>query len=142
MELTLTDICIRLGVAMILGILLGLERLHQHKTIGMRVYSMVSMTTALFVIMSLRVMIDLNASADEIVRMMGQLAVGIGFLGGGIIIQMGKEVQNITTAAALWVAAGIGVAAGLGYVTEALIVAATTLVILEALAAIEKRLIK
>jgi putative Mg2+ transporter-C (MgtC) family protein len=142
MELTLIDICIRLGVAMILGILLGLERLHQHKTIGMRVYSMVSMTTALFVIMSLRVMIDLKASPDEIVRMMGQLAVGIGFLGGGIIIQMGKEVQNITTAAALWVAAGIGVAAGLGYVTEALIVAATTLVILEALAAIEKRLVK
>jgi putative Mg2+ transporter-C (MgtC) family protein len=142
MEITHFDILIRLAVALLLGILLGLERINQHKTIGMRVYSLVSMTTALFMILAIRTVTDFGSSPAEVVRMMGQLAVGIGFLGGGVIIQLGKEVQNITTAAALWVAAGVGVASAMGYITEALLVTVVTLLILEFFAGIEKRLLK
>lgn len=142
MEITFLDICLRLAIAVVLGLMLGLERLHQHKTIGMRVYSMVAITAALFMSMALMVARDFGSSPDEIVRMMGQLAVGIGFLGGGIIVRLEGQVQNITTAAALWVAAGVGVACGLGYLAAALVVTVITLILLEVLVGVEKTIVK
>lgn len=141
MDLQFMDIVARLLLALVLGLLLGLERIHQHKTIGMRVYSLVSMAACLFVVMAQMFSADTNTSSVEVTRIMGQVVTGVGFLGAGVILHYEKVVQNITTAAALWVAAGVGVACALGYYQEAALVTGITLLLVEGLARVEKYLL-
>ncbi len=141
MDLQFVDILARVLLALVLGLLLGLERIHQHKTIGMRVYSLVSMAACLFVLIAQMFVVDTNANSGEIVRVIGQVVTGVGFLGAGVILHYEKIVQNITTAAALWVAAGVGVACALGYYQEAALVTGLTLVLIEGLARVEKYLL-
>jgi putative Mg2+ transporter-C (MgtC) family protein len=43
----------------------------------------------------------------------GALA-GIGFLGGGVILHHDRNVEGLTTAAAIWTSAVLGAACGLG----------------------------
>lgn len=141
MDLQFVDILARVLLALVLGLLLGLERIHQHKTIGMRVYSLVSMAGCLFVLVAQMFVVDTGADSGEIVRVIGQVVTGVGFLGAGVILHYEKVVQNITTAAALWVAAGIGVACALGYYQEAALVTGLTLILIEGLARVEKYLL-
>ncbi len=120
------EIIIQLFLAVILGALLGLERERVGKAAGTRTFALVSLGSALFTILSQQLLVSyLNAfqtagafpiglSIDPS-RMIGQIVLGIGFLGAGVIIHHGYEVVGLTTAAELWVAAGIGTAVGLGF---------------------------
>ncbi len=118
MDITSTfsyEIFLRLTVAMLLGLALGAERIYAHKSAGMRTYAMVSMGSALFVIIS-QVVSQLylgNATFDPL-RIASQIVVGVGFLGSGLIIFKDDKLSGITTASGLWVCAGIGMAAGFG----------------------------
>jgi putative Mg2+ transporter-C (MgtC) family protein len=141
MDLQFVDIIARVLLALVLGLLLGLERIHQHKTIGMRVYSLVAMASCLFVLIAQMFAVDTGASSGEIIKVVGQVVTGVGFLGAGVILHYEKIVQNITTAAALWVAAGVGVACALGYYQEAALVTGLTLILIEGLARVEKYLL-
>jgi len=135
-----TEMVIRLVVAMLLGMALGLERLYAHKNAGMRTYALVALAAAFFVVISEIVSPDgvLGASTDRL-RMASQIVVGVGFLGGGLIIFKDEKISNLTTAAGLWVAAAIGVAVGFGLYLEALVVTILTLFILNILALIERK---
>lgn len=92
---------IRLVLAAFFGWLIGLERETLGKTAGTRTFALVSVGAALFSLVS-----------DGGVQ---QVAVGIGFLGAGLIIQREGRVEGLTTAAALWAAAGLGMVLGQGY---------------------------
>lgn len=48
-------------------------------------------------------------------HLIANIVVGIGFLGGGLIMQKGEHLEGLTTAAGLWVAAAIGMATGFGF---------------------------
>ena len=129
-ENNLLEIFLRITIAMVLGIILGAERIMARKTAGMRTYGLVSMGAAVFVILSM-VMADLyidRTSLDPL-RVMSQVIVGIGFIGAGLIIFRGDKISGLTTAAGLWVSAGIGMATGYGLYSIAIFVTILTLFI-------------
>ncbi len=114
MEHMTTDIgmFIQLAVALVLGSVVGLERLLAGKEAGMRTFGLVSVGACLFVMVG-----NMVASANSDVfnfdplRLASSVVTGIGFIGAGLIIFQ-HELKGLTTAAALWVASAIGVAVG------------------------------
>ena len=103
----------KLLLSAFLGAILGMEREYLGKVAGTRTYSLVCLGSALFTILSLN---GFGLKGSEInydpSRVAGQVIVGIGFLGAGLIIRHGFRVRGLTTAAGLWVSAGIGMAVG------------------------------
>src|SRR3972149_1900574 len=107
------NIFLQLFIAAVLGGLLGLERALAGKTAGMRTFALVSMGSALFIIISEIIGSKyLGISAFDPIRVASQIIVGIGFLGAGLIIFKESKISGLTTAAGLWVSAGIGIAVG------------------------------
>ncbi len=107
---------IHLFLAMVLGMSLGLERFVARKTAGMRTYTLVSMGSALFVIISQLVTAQFAAETMfDPLRVAAQVVAAAGFLGVGAIFRDSQGgVSGVTTASGLWVAAGIGIACGFG----------------------------
>lgn len=122
----------RLVFAVILGGAVGIERSLAGKTAGMRTYALVSMGSALFIIISDLVTQQYLAQgirSFDPLRVASQIIVGIGFLGAGLIIFKDRRVSGLTTAAGVWVSSGIGMAVGYGFYTLGLFVAILTLLI-------------
>ena len=126
---------------MLLGMILGTERVFAHKVAGMRTYAFVSLGAALFVVVSW-VMTEqyVGLTNFDPLRMASQVVVGIGFLGAGMIIFRDARLEGLTTAASLWVAAGIGVAAGFGLFTLAAVATIFMLFVFIGMWAIEKKI--
>ena len=134
------DVLLKLGLALILGAVIGTERFYAQKTAGTRTYALVSMGAALFVLVGDIVMKNLGTNAVfDPTRIASQIVVGVGFLGAGLIIFQESEhkVVGLTTASGLWVAAGIGMAAGFGLYSVAIIATVLTILILTVLWRIE-----
>ncbi len=131
MELTLIqnlNIFLQLAVAALLGGIIGIERSVAHKTAGMRTYALVSMSAALFIVISNTVTAQyIGITNFDPLRMASQVVVGIGFIGAGLIIFKRSKLRGLTTAAGLWMAAGIGMA--VGYELYAIAVFVSTLTI-------------
>jgi putative Mg2+ transporter-C (MgtC) family protein len=109
---------LRLVLAAVLGGLIGWERGAAGKPAGLRTLVLVSVGAALFVDLSLIAMrsqgeLSGGGRADPI-RTVQAIAIGVGFLGAGVMRSARGQVAGLTTAAAIWVAAGIGAAAGFG----------------------------
>ena len=132
-------------LAATLGALIGLEREWARKEAGLRTFSLISLGAALFVIISRSSFNQyLGISSLDPSRTLGQIIVGIGFLGAGIIIFRQKEgrVEGLTTAAMIWATAAVGAAVGLGLYGIA--ISSTILIVLInfAVLPLEKRLQK
>jgi len=141
------DIVLRLFVALVLGGLLGAERVFAHKTAGLRTYALVSMGAALFIVISETVgreYLSLGLTNFDLMRVAAQIVVGIGFLGAGLIIFREKksELVGITTAAGIWVSAGIGMAAGFGLYALAIVATLFALFVFVVLWYLEEKLRK
>jgi len=121
------EMILRLGLALFLGALIGVERVHAGKKAGLRTLGLVAMGSALFIVVSEMVISRYGYEIDPL-RMAANVISGIGFLGAGMIIFKGDHVSNLTTAAGVWVAAAIGVATGFGLYDIA--IAVTILVII------------
>lgn len=137
------DIILNLFVALVLGMIIGTERLWAHKTAGMRTYALVSMGSALFVTVS-AAMVDQYAHFSGLnpMIMVAQIVVGVGFIGTGLIFTKDSKLMGLTTATGLWVSAGIGMASGFGLYTIAVIATVFTLFIFIVLWFIEEQLKK
>jgi putative Mg2+ transporter-C (MgtC) family protein len=124
----ITQVVIRLGLALLLGGALGFEREMARRDAGLRTHMLVATGSALFVLVPLQA----GFSQDNLSRVLQGLVSGIGFLGAGAIIKLSaeREVRGLTTAASLWLAAGVGVAAGLGREATAILSTVIALVIL------------
>jgi putative Mg2+ transporter-C (MgtC) family protein len=109
------EISLRLCVATVAGMIVGINRDIHNKPIGMRTLGLVSLGAAL-VILAGSVYEGLHFSQDAVSRVVQGILTGLGFLGAGSILRAkdGTEVQGLTTAATVWIAAGLGVTAGLG----------------------------
>lgn len=123
-----SELIFRLVIALILGMLIGAERLFVHKEAGMKTHALVSLGSALFIIISEMITIKYSGIGSlDPTRIASQIIVGIGFLGAGSIMVHGSRLRGLTTAGGLWVTAGIGMAAGFGFYSLAFI--ATVLVL-------------
>jgi putative Mg2+ transporter-C (MgtC) family protein len=109
------EITLRLCVAALAGMAVGLNRDIHDKPIGMRTLGLVSLASAT-VILSGSVYEDLHFAQDAVSRVIQGILTGLGFLGAGAILRGkdGTEVHGLTTAATVWIAAALGVTAGLG----------------------------
>jgi putative Mg2+ transporter-C (MgtC) family protein len=134
-----------LALALILGFLIGLEREWARKEAGLRTFSLVSLGSALFCLIS-RIGVEkyLRGTSLDPFRVLSQIVVGVGFLGAGIIIFREKEgiLTGLTTAADIWVTAGIGAAVGLGYYSLAIFTTILVLLLLFIVPPFEKKIEK
>jgi putative Mg2+ transporter-C (MgtC) family protein len=128
----------KLLLAIILGYCIGLERESTGKPAGSRTYALVSMGAALFTIIALE---GFNQFTNiDPSRIIGQIVVGIGFIGAGLIIFEKHEIEGLTTAAALWTSAAMGVTIGLGWFAVAIITAFLIFFVLFVLGKLEYKL--
>lgn len=121
----------RLVIALVLGGLIGVERVYARKKAGVRTLGLVALGSALFIIISESVIAGYAGSVSydaDPMRVAASVVTGVGFLGAGMIIFHKDQINNLTTAAGIWIAAAIGVAVGFGMFMVA--VAATTMVII------------
>ena len=107
------DVLLRLGAAVLVGALIGLDREIRNKPAGMRTIALVALGSAVFVMAAL----DGSALTDSTSRVIQGIVTGVGFLGAGTIIrgQSEEDVKGLTTAASIWLAAAIGIACGLAF---------------------------
>lgn len=137
------DIIVRLLIALILGMIIGTERVWAHKTAGMRTYALVSMGSALFVIISNEmVKYYTGYSGLNPIMLVSQIVVGVGFIGAGLIFTKDSKLVGLTTATSLWVSAGIGMASGFGLFNIAMIATFLTLFIFVVLWFVEEQIKK
>jgi putative Mg2+ transporter-C (MgtC) family protein len=133
-----SEFLLRIIVAALLGGLIGLERDVHGRAAGLRTHLLVSLGSALFMVMSELVATHAVTLTNQGLarmfsdpgRIAAQIVTGIGFLGAGTIIKEGLTVRGLTTAACLWLVAAVGMAAGGGYL---LIAISTTFIALASL---------
>jgi putative Mg2+ transporter-C (MgtC) family protein len=108
---------LRLAVAAVLGGLVGLERERLEWAAGMRTHALVSLGSALFMVVSIFGFSDILNEQHVILdpsRVAAQVASGIGFIGAGTIILRREVVKGLTSAASIWAVAAVGLAVGGG----------------------------
>ncbi len=138
MEIISFDIFLRLLAAAAFGILIGAERTLAGKTAGMRTYALVSLGSALFIIVGLLITNSYLGKVNfDPARTLSGIITGIGFIGAGLIIMRDKILRGLTSAAGLWVASAVGAAAGFGYFQIAFFTAVLTILIFTAVWFIE-----
>ncbi|MES2655919.1 MAG: MgtC/SapB family protein [Bacteroidota bacterium] len=135
---TITQFELRLLLALLLGAAIGLERQWRHKMAGVKTNALVSLGSALFILLGAKIM---DSSSEA--RIAAQIITGIGFLGAGAIMKEGFSVSGLNTAATIWCSGAVGCLAGLGFWYEAgigtLFVILSHLVLRPVEARIEKR---
>ena len=138
-----TEFIIRLFVAGILGSIIGLDREYRAKEAGYRTHFLVSLGSALIMIVSQHgfseVLDNPGVSLDPS-RIASQVVSGIGFIGAGTIILHKQIVRGLTTAAGIWATSGIGLAVGAGMYDLGISATVLTLVGLELLSFLFKKI--
>jgi putative Mg2+ transporter-C (MgtC) family protein len=102
------DMFVRVGLATLLGVAIGVERQWRSRMAGLQTMALVSMGAALFLILGAY---SFHGDGDP-TRVAAQIVSGIGFLGAGVIMKQGSSVTGLNTAATLWAAAAVGALAG------------------------------
>ncbi len=130
--ITIWDLLARVGVAMLCGGTIGIDRGRKHRPAGFRTYMLVCVGAAMTMILGIYLsymLINIWAPAQgetllntDVSRFGAQVINGIGFLGAGTIIVTGRQqVKGMTTAAGLWASACMGLCIGAGFYLAALI---------------------
>lgn len=137
-------IAIRLGLACLLGGLIGIERELGRHDAGIRTHILVAMGSCVFTLVSWELYqhiraIEQPATGDPI-RIIEAVTAGAGFLAAGIIFQSGAKVHGLTTGAGVWTAAAIGVACGTGAYAIAVLTTVIVLVVLFGLQVLKQKL--
>jgi len=123
---------LELGAAFLLSASIGLEREIRHKSAGLRTYTVVGTTAALFLLISKYGFADVLVSGQVVLdpsRVAAQIVTGIGFIGAGLIFVQDDTVRGLTTAATVWLVTGVGMACGSGLLLLALAVTVAYFVI-------------
>jgi len=130
-------------LAAFLGGFIGLEREVQRREAGLRTFSLIALGSCFFTVMatyissnpeSFSVFVNIDPS-----RVIQAVAVGIGFVGSGLIIHRRFQVEGLTTAAALWSASAIGIGVGLGLYFLSILATLLTILVLTGFRMIEEK---
>jgi len=131
MHITEYEIALRLLLACIFGGILGYERERNDSPAGFRTHILVSLGSALIMVLSMYGFNDFVSVNKDPARLAAQVVSGIGFLGAGTILRDDTSIKGLTTAASLWVVAAIGLAAGAGFYFSAFFVTVLVFVTLD-----------
>ncbi len=117
---------IRIGLAVLCGGAIGLERQLRGKVAGIRTSVLICLGTSMFVTLGAA----LAGEHADPTRVLGQVVTGIGFLGAGVILAREGRILGVTTAAVIWILAAVGALIGSGYAAAALLITLLTLGVL------------
>lgn len=122
--MTTLEFSLRLALALWLGAGIGFERQWRQKSAGLRTNALVALGAAAFTLISFSLTsLEDGVYKGDATRIIGQIVTGIGFLGAGVIMRDGLNVQGLNTAATIWCSAAVGALAGVGLYAEAVMVA-------------------
>ncbi len=134
----LETILIRVGLSILVGLIIGVERSIHGRAAGMRTHVLVCLGSAMTSMTGIYVY-EVYGIGD-VLRLAAQVISGVGFLGAGmIILKNDNMITGLTTAAGVWATATVGIALGYGFYTGALIIAAGLMFSLILLAKMERR---
>lgn len=134
-----TEILIKLGLAALLSLIIGLERELKKKPVGLKTSLVIATFSCLLTYISIESAYIAQAREGvsitmDPLRLAAQIVSGIGFLGAGVILRRGNDsITGLTTAAMIWGAGGIGIAVGAGFYIETTICVLIVIVGIEAL---------
>lgn len=113
MEIDASEFLLKTFLAIVSGFLLGLERQIKDKPAGLKTNTLVSLGAAVFILISMEFKAMENT---DLTRVIGQVVVGVGFLGAGTIMRKKdkRNVSGLATAATIWCSAGSGSLAAVG----------------------------
>ena len=127
---------IRNAVALIAGLIIGIERTISGHSAGIKTLVFVSIGSCLFASMSFYLH-DLYPSTDP-TRIIGQEITGIGFLGAGVIFYNKLKLNGLTSAAMIWCVCSLGIIAGSGLIIIPIFASITLVIVALALKRFEK----
>ena len=139
------QIILKAVLAVVLGSLIGLEREYKKKEAGLQTYSLVGLGACLFTIICFSLIDSLGGKPGigiDPSRIIQAIAIGIGFLGAGVIFQRPSRIEGLTTAAGLWATAAIGVAVGIGLYILAVFSTFLAIMILFGFGFLERKFLK
>lgn len=139
------EIFFQLFLAALLGAIIGFEREYKRKHAGLQTYSLVALGTCLFTLLAFEFFNNFSIKAGisfDPSRIIQAIAVGVGFIGAGIIFQREDRVEGLTTAAGLWATAAIAIAVGAKFYFQALFATFLVLLILVGFGELEKKVLK
>ncbi|MBP5547840.1 MAG: MgtC/SapB family protein [Bacteroidales bacterium] len=123
----------RLVIALVCGILIGLERQLRQRSAGLTTNALVAVGACIFILISETVISNAVLSGGMVnndnLRVLSQIVTGIGFLGAGVILRDGFTIHGLNSAATLWCSAAVGSMCGYGFWREAMIAVAVILFI-------------
>jgi putative Mg2+ transporter-C (MgtC) family protein len=102
----------RLIVALIIGIIIGLERETKQKSAGLRTNMLVCFASTLLILIPIEIGV-VQQNLDVLGRVISGIISGVGFIGGGTILRQ-SEVKGLTSAATIWMTSALGIAVGCG----------------------------
>ncbi|MFM7024771.1 MAG: MgtC/SapB family protein [Limnohabitans sp.] len=102
------DFLFSIVLALLLGSLVGVERQWHRRLVDLKTNALVALGACLFMLLC-----RFPAGLQEPIRMAGQIVVGVGFLGGGILFREGGLTKGLNTAATLWCSAAVGAFCGM-----------------------------
>ncbi|OGJ56173.1 hypothetical protein A2635_04630 [Candidatus Peribacteria bacterium RIFCSPHIGHO2_01_FULL_51_9] len=130
MSLPIEVIVLRMGLSLLFGGLIGLEREYRGKPAGIRTIAFVSVGSTLMMLIAITLHAENGGGSSDVIRMLQGIVTGIGFLGAGSVIQMDNKVKGLTTAAAIWMIGAIGAAVGAGYYALAIVAEVFSLILI------------
>jgi len=133
----------RVLFAILCGGLIGLERELKNKPAGIKTNVLICLGSMLYSTVSMLIASAYSESGHlgDPSRIAAQIVSGIGFLGGGTIIQSRGTILGLTTAATIWVVAAIGIAIGIGHADIAVISSICVIVVLVSTSIFEDRIL-
>lgn len=108
------DLLTRLGVAAVMGLLLGVDREMHDKAAGLRTHGLICFSAAAMTVSMIALYNQTDSERTDVLRIFEATGAFIGIIGAGLIIFSKGRLHNLTTAAHLWLTAVIGIACGAG----------------------------
>ncbi|WP_126175925.1 MgtC/SapB family protein [Tsuneonella rigui] len=134
-----TDVLLRIVVAAVLGLLLGLDREVKGRAAGLRTHGLICVAAAAMTVSMISLYNQLGGDGADVLRIFEATGSFIGIVGAGLIVFSKGRVKNLTTAAHLWLTAVVGIACGAGQWPLVAMLAATSIVMLTMLGVLARR---
>ena len=134
-----TDVITRIGLAAIVGLLLGIDREVRGRAAGLRTHGLICVSAATMTVAMIALFRQVGGEGADVLRIFEATGAFIGIVGAGLIVFSKGKVKNLTTAAHLWLTAVIGIACGAGFWPLVVIGSIVSVVMLTGIGLLERK---
>ena len=136
------DLISRLGVAAVLGLVLGIDREIRGNAAGLRTHGLICFGSAAMTVAIIALYLQLEGERMDPLRIFEATGAFVGIIGAGLIVFSKGEVKNLTTAAHLFLTAIIGIACGAALWPLVVIAAIISVIMLSGLIVVERHYLR